>query len=555
MQNEFLNSLLRALPDINEQLNGISSLGSFGLNEAPIGSGLQGHSAVERNYEKKFIIGFIPPRYAVDFQPIEVINERLSTPTPSNQEGQSASAGVNTVHPNGATKLAISDNSPGEVAKTRTPVTYAELGSSYAKHLESMGYSQERIATLVPLLVAHNRTEVNANHSGLNPFNYNLGNLHASGRGVFEDPKHPNTSKIKTMPPTPKGGKYVLMYDHDPATDTYYPVYMQASVNLDDATANKLNWLQKNWPGVFDANNAEDYTRALRPDLFPDVPSPQFRGQYFAADYNRYRRTLTSCADEYVKAHGGLVSSSGPVQYQSIVGQGLTPGEKPDQSNTSVRIMTSSSVTDEENDDPLHARRGKNIRVTTDKIRYEVVKKQVDAINAQVEAVANTPPLALLINPTEFRASHEHQVDTAKGRRRNIVNIWMEKPISITGNGVTAGQYVVDSTGSGGLTSTLRVQSLSYLNLMSLVRIYKNNGNIYTDNDQNFGSGNSGIQLIPMSIYIYYDGHVYIGSFSSFSITDSAEKPHSLAYSFGFTAVYDVDVTSISENLLSGIEA
>ena len=82
---------------------------------------------------------------------------------------------------------------------------------------------------------------------------------------------------------------------------------------------------------------------------------------------------------------------------------------------------------------------------------------------------------------------------------------------------------------------------------MSLVMLYKNNGSLYDSptglktTDGTAAAGDGSI-LIPGSMFIYYDDHVYIGSFDNLSITDAADKPHNMAYSFSFTVRYDIHV-------------
>jgi uncharacterized protein YggU (UPF0235/DUF167 family) len=144
-----------------------------------------------------------------------------------------------------------------------------------------------------------------------------------------------------------------------------------------------------------------------------------------------------------------------------------------------------------------------------------------------------------LINPQEFNRNYERAVDDGnKGRQKNIVHMWLERPMTLSASGQTAAQYVLNADNTGGLTHHKRIHSLSYLNLMSLVQIYKNNGVIYTNLPEN-----EGVAVLPMSIFIYYDNHLYIGSFDDFEVSDSGDKPFNLSYSFKFTVRYDMETT------------
>ena len=150
-------------------------------------------------------------------------------------------------------------------------------------------------------------------------------------------------------------------------------------------------------------------------------------------------------------------------------------------------------------------------------------------------SIRATPPLVMLINPSQFSRNYENAVDSSpKTRHGHVVHAWLERPMKIGCTGVTAGQYVVDMEGAGGLTNANRIHSISYGNLLSLVAIYKNNGIVYSGPE-----GEIGIPIVPFTIFIYYDDHVYLGSFDDFSVEDSADKPFQMSYSFSFTVRYD----------------
>lgn len=225
----------------------------------------------------------------------------------------------------------------------------------------------------------------------------------------------------------------------------------------------------------------------------------------------------------------------------------LEPSTGP--SNVLNGIMKGANgLTDEEEDDPMK-QIGRHISIDIDRQKL-FVEKQIAEIKEQIFQIQNTPNLILLINPTSFGRHYEHNVDYTKGRRRPIVSMWHEKPLVISGKGVTAGQYVMKASGDGGLSNANRINSVSYENLMSLVYMYKNNGMIHTS-----GLGeetNRGVPLIPISLFIYYDGKIYIGSFDNFNVTDNVDKPYRLEYSFIFNCRYEVTVTSVAESVISG---
>ena len=213
-------------------------------------------------------------------------------------------------------------------------------------------------------------------------------------------------------------------------------------------------------------------------------------------------------------------------------------------------IMTNSvNITDPNSTDPLANAMGRNVSIVQGQMA-ESVQQQTNYLNYQILAIQQMPSLMMLVNPSEFNRAYEHTTDPVKTRTGYVVNMWLEKPIVISSKGVTAGQYIFQQDGAGGISSQNRISSISYQNLMSLVAMFKNNGNIFTDGT--FGDGNTGIPLISMSLYIYYDNHIYIGSFDDFDITDDGNKPYNLSYSWKFTVRYDIDTTGLSDSIISG---
>lgn len=169
--------------------------------------------------------------------------------------------------------------------------------------------------------------------------------------------------------------------------------------------------------------------------------------------------------------------------------------------------------------------------------QLSAVAKQTADINRQLQVIRNIPPLALLVNPKSFSKNYEHTYDYAKGRRKDIVSLWLEKPTTLSASGTTVAAYSITELKQGGITGTQRVNSLMYENLMSLVGIYRNNGMLFQGG---FDGQNRGVPTLPLSVFIYYDGRVYIGSFDQFSISDRAEAPFTYEFSFDFTVRFEI---------------
>ncbi len=152
----------------------------------------------------------------------------------------------------------------------------------------------------------------------------------------------------------------------------------------------------------------------------------------------------------------------------------------------------------------------------------------------KVEAMKAVPPLKMLVNPSSFSVKGEKIVqDGSWGRNGPIIEHWGDNQDSISASGKLAGFFAIDRKNAGGpgLTRYARNYSVAWQNFQSLFLFYKNNAAIYTEDP--FGNGASNMAMLG-SIYIYYDNILYIGSFTSLSITEDASKPFSADYNFEF---------------------
>lgn len=171
----------------------------------------------------------------------------------------------------------------------------------------------------------------------------------------------------------------------------------------------------------------------------------------------------------------------------------------------------------------------------------QFMAQQQAMINAMQQALtqmANTPPLRLLVNPQSFRISCEKIISDGNwGRSGPIIEHWGESQDTIEASGKIAAFYSMDALNSSGpgLNRTARQFSASYQNLLSLWTIYKNNGGVWFP-DPLMPSGARAKNLAVVgSVYLYYDHTLYIGSFNTFTLTESETSPFTLEYSFTFS--------------------
>jgi hypothetical protein len=155
-----------------------------------------------------------------------------------------------------------------------------------------------------------------------------------------------------------------------------------------------------------------------------------------------------------------------------------------------------------------------------------------------LDQMARTPPLRLLVNPQSFRVSSEKLISDGNwGRNGSIIEHWGDTQDQIEGSGKIAAFYSLDTLegNSPGLSRTARQFSASYQNLLSLWLIYKNNGGVYFPDPLVPSSSKARNISVVGSLYLYYDGILYIGSFDNFNLTESETTPYTLEYNFTFT--------------------
>jgi hypothetical protein len=159
-------------------------------------------------------------------------------------------------------------------------------------------------------------------------------------------------------------------------------------------------------------------------------------------------------------------------------------------------------------------------------------------IQKALEGMQNTPPLRLMVNPQSFSVKGEKIVSDSGWSRNGgtIVEHWGNAQEKISASGKVAGFYAVDIFNgvSPGLTRMARNASQSWQNFQSLQLFYANNGGVHTADPTTSANMERNLAMLG-SIYIYYDSIMYIGSFDSFSITESDVTPHTVDYSFEYT--------------------
>jgi hypothetical protein len=147
-----------------------------------------------------------------------------------------------------------------------------------------------------------------------------------------------------------------------------------------------------------------------------------------------------------------------------------------------------------------------------------------------LEGMARVPPLRLLVNPKQFSVKGSKITSDGNWSRRGpIIEHWGDEQDVLSASGKVAAFYTMEM----GLSRVSCQYSQAWRNFYSLYLLYKNNGGIYLRDPFDPSGGTRRLTYVG-SVYIFYDGILYIGSFSNFNITESEASPFSVEYSFEF---------------------
>jgi len=185
-------------------------------------------------------------------------------------------------------------------------------------------------------------------------------------------------------------------------------------------------------------------------------------------------------------------------------------------------------------------RRGLERQTDLTQVEYSTSQESYRAaLKASLLAMQNTPPLRLLVNPNSFSVKAQKIVSDGNwGRKGPIIEFWGDDQDKISGSGQVAAFYTLDALpqlgrGGPGLARSARNMSLAWQNFQSLYLLYRNNGGLHLP-DVNQRDRDVLLTVVG-SVYIYYDGILYIGSFDSFNVREADQKPFTVEYDFEFT--------------------
>lgn len=177
---------------------------------------------------------------------------------------------------------------------------------------------------------------------------------------------------------------------------------------------------------------------------------------------------------------------------------------------------------------------------TTDALRQAIADEHPEltgVIEATLPMTISVPDfdghkiqITLLINPENLNHGKTNHVTAAYTRKGWITQAWGPNQDVLTGNGRTVA-FMVDGVG---VTTFFRRQSFGYLNFMSLMNAYKNNGYRMLDPTQPRLRDKTRVALLIYGVEITYDNQFMMGHFNNFTLDEAAENPYLFNYNFEF---------------------
>jgi hypothetical protein len=151
----------------------------------------------------------------------------------------------------------------------------------------------------------------------------------------------------------------------------------------------------------------------------------------------------------------------------------------------------------------------------------------------QLNAILNTPPLVLLINPQSMKIDYTKlQQYQERTRFGYMFNAWGEEQPKIS----IAAKCGAFYSGTRGVAYASKQDSVAWQNLMSAFTIYQNNGYIYDT------IGKSNAHQFVGALSIHYDQFIYYGNMESFSWTyDEKNQLGGIEFSMSFVVNAMVD--------------
>ncbi len=144
--------------------------------------------------------------------------------------------------------------------------------------------------------------------------------------------------------------------------------------------------------------------------------------------------------------------------------------------------------------------------------------------------------LVLHINPQSLKITHKRVITRKQTLRGHVLQHWGEQPGEITLE-ASSGGFMRLYSGLTSVTGTdlggSRRDTIAYDRYLDLLALYRSNGAVYDRHNH---------IVLQGQIKMSFDGAVYYGWFSNFSVTEDAAGPYQFRLSFAMTVEHDEQV-------------
>jgi hypothetical protein len=158
------------------------------------------------------------------------------------------------------------------------------------------------------------------------------------------------------------------------------------------------------------------------------------------------------------------------------------------------------------------------------------------APDRETSILPDTLKLVLHVNPASMSLSYSKVIERIQTKGGYVEQHWGDAPTTISLSMVTGGFMRLFSglsniTGGGQDMLGTRRETIAYDKYLDMLALFKNNGAVYDTTGKIVFQG-----ILKMT----FDGGVYLGWFSSFSVNEAAEKPYMFDLSAEFTVSKEI---------------
>ena len=147
----------------------------------------------------------------------------------------------------------------------------------------------------------------------------------------------------------------------------------------------------------------------------------------------------------------------------------------------------------------------------------------------------NSLKLVLHTNPTSMKISYEKIIERTQTKSGFVEQHWGDGAQTIAFDMATGGfmrlySGLAENT-SPEMTQVTRRETLAYDSYLDLLALFHNNGSVYDINGQ---------VALQGKIQITFDGGVYLGWFTDFTVSEAAAKPYQFSLSTSFEVAQEI---------------